>query len=207
MPEVPRRTENVRIADFYERRVARFGVSPHALDWGSRYSQEKRFEVLIEVDELSGHSVLDVGCGQADLFAFLDSRGIAAAYTGYDISPAVIESARRRFPGLELELVDLMAEHVAYPQFDYVVASGIFHLRPRGGYAYLESMVRQMYRCCRLGVAFNSLSSKSQQIDADKFVADPATVLDMCFDITTNVVVRHDYMPHDFTVYLYRDAK
>lgn len=207
MPQVRRRDENGRIADFYERRVARFGDSPHALDWGSRFSQEKRFEVLSEIDDLSGRSVLDVGCGQADLFAFLESREIPAAYTGYDISPAVIESARRRFPGLELELVDLMADHVAYPQFDYVVASGIFHLRPMGAYAYLESMVRQMYRCCRLAVAFNSLSSRSPRIDADKFVADPAKVLDMSFDITSNVVVRHDYMPHDFTVYLYRDAK
>lgn len=206
MPEAPRHHENIRVADFYERQVARFGVHPHALDWGSWDSQQKRFDVLAQIDDLAGCSVLDVGCGLADLSAFLQSRNIPADYTGYDISPAVLESARERFPNLDLELVDLMAEDIALPQFDFVFASGIFHLRPEGAYAYVEAMVQQMYRACRRGTAFNSLSSISNQIEPDKFVADPAKVLEICLDIAPNVVLRHDYMPHDFTVYLYKGA-
>lgn len=204
MPEVPQGEENVRIAEFYERLVDRFGVHPRALDWGSRTSQQKRFHVLAQIDDLAGCSVLDVGCGLADLFAFFESRKIPTSYTGYEISPAMLDSARERFPNLDLRLADLMTEDIASTQFDFIFASGIFHLRSKGSYAYLEAMARRMYRFCRRGTAFNSLSSTSNQLEPDRFIADPAKVLRICLDITPNVVLRHDYMPHDFTVYLYK---
>lgn len=205
-PHVPEPEEDHRIAAFYERLVDRHGAHPRALDWGSRASQLKRFHILAQIGELAGCSVLDVGCGLADLFAFLETRGIAVSYTGYDISPAVLEAARKRFPNLDLRCADLMREDVAPRRFDFVVASGIFHLRPQGSYAYLEAMTRRMYRSCRRGVAFNSLSARSDVAERDKFVAEPAKVLDICLDITPTVVLRHDYLPHDFTVYLYRSA-
>jgi ubiquinone/menaquinone biosynthesis C-methylase UbiE len=204
MPEIPREDEDVRVAAFYDDRVARFGVDPRALDWGSHTSQQTRFRVLTQIDDLAGRSILDVGCGLADLFAFLQASEIPASYTGYDISPAALAHARARFPKLDLHLVDLMAERVSSSSFDFVVASGIFHLRPEGAYPYLQAMVEKMYRSCRRGVAFNTLSAKSDEITSGRFVADPAKVLDMCLDITPNVVLRHDYLPHDFTVYLYR---
>lgn len=197
--------ENARIAAFYDGLVARFGCGPRALDWGGRASQERRFDVLTQIDELAGHSVLDVGCGLADLFVFLESRRVRVAYTGYDIAPAVIRFARTRFPQLDLQVVDLMAEEAVAPEHDFVLASGIFNLRSIGSYGYLEEMVRRMFRSCRRGVAFNSLSSRSDVIDSNQFLADPARVLRICLDITPNVVLRHDYMPHDFTVYIYRD--
>lgn len=205
MSEVPG-DENTRIAEFYERRVAQFGVHPQALDWGNRASQETRFDVLVQIDDLAGCSVLDVGCGLADLFAFLESRKIATSYTGYDIASAVLNLARARFPDIELKLADLMAEDVTSRQFDFVFASGIFNLRPGGSYAYLNAMARRMYQVCRRGAAFNSLSSRSPQTEPDKFLADPAKVLEICLDITPKVVLRHDYMPHDFTVYLYKSG-
>jgi SAM-dependent methyltransferase len=197
--------ENARIAEFYHGLVSRFGVDPRALDWGSRASQETRFDVLIEIDELAGRSVLDIGCGLADLFAFLESRHIPVAYTGYDIAPAVIRFARERFPHLALQVVDLMAKETVSREFDFVLASGIFNLRPMGSYSYLEEMVRCMFEQCRCGVAFNSLSRRSNLLGSDQFLADPAEVLRICLDITPSVVLRHDYMPHDFTVYLYKD--
>jgi SAM-dependent methyltransferase len=205
MPEV-QGNENAQIAEFYDRRVTRFGVQPRALDWGSRASQETRFDVLVQIDDLSGCSVLDVGCGLADLFAFLRSRKIPASYTGYDIAPAVLESARARFPDAELRLADLMAQEIASPQFDFVFASGIFHLRPAGSYSYLEAMARRMYEGCRRGAAFNTLSAKSPKTDSHKFLAEPAKVLEICLNIAPKVVLRHDYMAHDFTVYLYKSG-
>lgn len=207
MPEVPRVDENGWIAAFYDQRVERFGMDHQALDWGSRTSQQRRFQVLTEIDDLAGRSVLDVGCGMADLFTFMQARRIPTSYTGYDISPAVLASARRRYPDLDLRLVDLMTQDIDTPRFEYVFASGIFYLRPQGSYAYLAAMVRQMYRACRHGAAFNSLSSMSDRIDPDRFVADPAKVLDLCLDITPNVALRHDYLPHDFTVYLYKHGQ
>jgi SAM-dependent methyltransferase len=202
---VPARDEeNARIAAFYDGLVTQFGVDPRALDWASQASQEKRFDVLTEIDYLAGRSVLDVGCGLADLSAYLASRHIPVVYTGYDIAPAVIRFAKERFPHLDLHVIDLMAEETAAATFDFVLASGIFSLRSIGSYPYVEAMARRMYEFCRRGVAFNSLSSRSDLAGPDQFLADPGKVLTICLEITPYVVLRHDYMRHDFTVYLYK---
>lgn len=197
--------ENLRIATFYDDLLAEHGHSPRAVDWGSRASQQARFHALVEIGDLAHSSVLDVGCGLADLLAYLESRAIPATYTGYDIAPAMLEAARRRFPDAELKRIDLLADPVHTPRFDFVLASGIFNLRTTDSYAYLEAMARRMYRVCRRGVAFNSLSTMATIADPDQFLADPMKVLDLCLSITPRVVLRHDYLPHDFTVYLYKD--
>lgn len=204
MSVTSRSAETERIAGFYDELLARHGEHPRALGWGSHRSQETRFAALTDVADLGGATVLDVGCGLADLHAFLDARGVDATYTGYDIAPAVLDAARRRFPDLDLRLGDLMEHDTEELQFDFVLASGLFNLRPEHGYGYLAAMARQMYDVCRRGVAFNSLSTRSDLVAPGQFLADPVRVLDLCFDITPRVVVRHDYLPHDFTVYLYR---
>lgn len=196
--------DNEHIVTFYSRLVEKHKFAPQALDWGSQKSQEQRFSVLIQIDQLDGMTILDLGCGLADLLSYLQRNHINVNYTGYDITPAMIESACQRFPHAQLEVRDLMAQSDCQPQFDYVLASGIFYLRQVEPMTYLELMVRRMFALCRKGVAFNTLSALAPQHNPGEFYADPAQVLTMCLKITPYVVIRHDYLPHDFTVYLYR---
>ncbi|WP_432946878.1 class I SAM-dependent methyltransferase [Kribbella sp. CA-253562] len=46
--------------------------------------------------------VLDVGCGPGDVTAYLAERGLEVS--GVDLSPRMIEHARRRYPGLRFEV-------------------------------------------------------------------------------------------------------
>jgi SAM-dependent methyltransferase len=72
-----------------------------------------------------GQRVLDLGCGPGDIVQFLP----AVDYVGYDINPAYIERARRRFGdrgaffcaplGNELKIAD--------QTFDVVIAHGVLH--------------------------------------------------------------------------------
>lgn len=200
--------ETDEIARFYDQLVQRFGVDHRALDWRSRASQQKRFEILTEVGDLSGCRLLDVGCGIGDLYDLLAARQTATAYAGCDVAPAMVDAARRRLPHVEIELMDIATADLEPSQFDYVVASGLFSLRTVHPYAYVAATVRRMLHLCRRGVAFNSLSSRwdstTATVDDGRFVADPARTLDICLGIAPNVVLRHDYMPHDFTIYLYK---
>ena len=49
--------------DFYDRRVEEHGNSYLSLNWGSKKSQELRFDVLSQISDLNMKSVLDFGCG------------------------------------------------------------------------------------------------------------------------------------------------
>ena len=75
--------------------------------WGSRRSQYRRFKAAQEELRIwSGDKVLDVGCGNADLYWFLHDLGIDVEYTGVDIVPKMIDLAARN--GVEVELRDVV---------------------------------------------------------------------------------------------------
>lgn len=62
--------------------------------------------LLRRIVELTGeHPVVEVGCGPGHVTAFLAATGARA--TGQDITPAMVEEARRRFPGGNYEVGDL----------------------------------------------------------------------------------------------------
>ncbi len=197
--------DDERIIETYKHLVETYGFDHRSLDWGSRHSQELRFAVLTEIAPLQGTSVLDVGCGLADFLGYLQWHAIGVQYTGWDLTPGMIAHARQRFPKADLHVANLLDVSKPVRQFDYVVASGIFHLRHHAPFSYLESMVHRMFALCHRGVAFNTLSSLAKQREPGEFYAEPATVMELCLQVTPFVVMRHDYLEHDFTMYLYRN--
>ena len=67
-----------------------------SLLWASPETQSIRFEAIERLADLGGKSVLDVGCGRADLYDFLHARGIQVAdYIGIEAVPALAEAAER----------------------------------------------------------------------------------------------------------------
>jgi 2-polyprenyl-3-methyl-5-hydroxy-6-metoxy-1,4-benzoquinol methylase len=67
-----------------------------------------------------GSRVLEVGCATGDILASL----IPEEGVGLDISPAMIELAARKHPGLEFRVHDLMQGPLS-ERFDYVVAADV----------------------------------------------------------------------------------
>ncbi|CDN13322.1 hypothetical protein RintRC_4207 [Richelia intracellularis] len=55
-------------------------------------------------------------------------------------------------------------------------------------------------------MAFNSLSSWGTQKESGEFYADPLATVKFCRTLTPWVILRHDYMQHDFTIYMYRES-
>jgi SAM-dependent methyltransferase len=77
------------------------------------------------IKPFSGMNVLDVGCGPADIFAYMPE----VDYCGFDIDDGYIDQAHKRF-GLrgafhckQLQMTDLES----LPLFDIVLAIGLFH--------------------------------------------------------------------------------
>ncbi|MEO6708097.1 MAG: methyltransferase domain-containing protein, partial [Planctomycetota bacterium] len=178
-----------------------------AVDWGSRASQELRFSVLASIADLNGARVLDVGCGQGDLYAWLCARGIRCDYSGIDLSPEMVALARKRFPERSFEVGNLLDTSAVSAMHDYVLASGIFYLRAHQPEQYMQTMVERMFARCTRGLAFNSLSSWGEGApDPAEYRADPLRALAMARDLTRRVSLRHDYHPRDFTLLLHKDA-
>jgi len=184
------------------------GQDYRALNWGSREGQENRFRVLCEIGLADGDSLLDVGCGLGDLYDYLSRRDIAAGYSGLDITPDMVAAAAKRFPDARFQCGGLLGGFDAPGGgFDYVFASGIFYLREERPFEHLQASVARMFHLCRKGVAFNCLSAWGGGAAGSEYREDPVRCLAFCRTLTPWVVLRHDYHPSDFTIYLRKEAE
>jgi SAM-dependent methyltransferase len=192
-----------RIGGFFDRRITQFGYDLRALDYGQRENQQIRFEVIGQTIPLAGKSVLDIGCGFADFADYLGCESPDASYVGVDISPLMIAQARRLRHWLDLRQLDILEDDPGGP-FDLVVANGIFYLLGDDAETIMQRLIARMFELCREAVVFTSLSRWAPAREPGEFCADPLWALDFCRSLTPYVALRHDYLPHDFAVALYR---
>jgi len=190
-----------RLRDRYAPLVRRHGPSHRAVDWGSVHSQEARFRVLLEAGGATNARLLDIGCGVGHLVDHLQQHAFAGSYVGLDLVPEMVGLAAQRHPQWKFYEGSIEAAPVAFVA-DYVVGSGLFTFADQH---QLEETVKAMFRHTKRVVAFNTLSIWGDQPARDEFCADPGEVVAFCRTLTRRVVLRHDYLPHDFTVYLYRE--
>src|SRR5947208_14371828 len=76
----------------------RYGHDPRGVDWQSAAAQRARFAAVLAVGDLDGASVLDAGCGLGDFYGYMREHGIAAHYTGCDLSTPHLDAARTAYP-------------------------------------------------------------------------------------------------------------
>lgn len=199
--------DDAKTEAFFEGLVSKHGVDPRSVDWGSRESQGRRFDVLTSIAPLSGSRILDVGCGTGDLYAWLQNRNVEVTYTGLDITPGMVDTARKRFPEATFHRASVLEWTPSETQpYDYVLASGIFYLRSVEPVAFLRQAVTRMYALARKGIAFNSLSTWASTTEADEFHADPLEVAAFCRTLSPRLTLRHDYHPRDFAILLHRPS-
>jgi SAM-dependent methyltransferase len=204
---------------YFEGLLAQHGANYLALDWNSTESQRLRFKVLKELlvygKKASGVSLLDIGCGLGDLYGLLKADGTLnrnkIGYTGYDISPKLIAEARKKYPDGKFEVKDILEERHA-PKFDYIFCSGVFNIRTTDRLDHLDfvkEMMFRMYDLCAYGVGVNFLSegglpvaSPDEVSTGRYFFFNPEEILSYSRFIATRYILRHDYHPGDFTLYL-----
>ena len=179
------------------------GSTFRAVDWGSSWGQTIRFQVLLDVGDLLSASILDIGCGVGHLVEYLSEIGYRGTYTGIDILPEMVATALISYPTWGFRACDILNPEIKW-EADYVIGSGLFTF---GDQKLMEMTVEAMFKSCNQALAFNSLSSWADQQESGEFYADPLATVEFCRTLTPWVVLRHDYMQQDFTIYMYRQPK
>lgn len=199
------------LKEHYTSLLQRFGPDHRAVQWSSRETQERRFEVLCELVE-SRDSVLDLGCGLGDLLGYLRTRrGFRGRYLGLDLVTGFVEHARSvHAQDPDASFLEHDVRQTALPRgYDVVVASGIFNNRLRDNWDFLIATVRAMFEAAGKGVAFNALSTYVDYQDAGLYYCDPLALFDYVKrHLADRASLRHDYrvkpgcIPFEFSLYL-----
>ena len=190
----------------YNENLKKYGYSPKTLEW-FKNRQHIRFKALSEIGDLDTCSILDVGCGFGDLYGFLIKRGFKnITYTGYDINENLIKIAREVYPDAHFEVKEIEKDKTN-DKFDWVFSCGIFNNKLSDNASFIRSMLKRMFEQCNKGVAADFMSTYVDFKNEGAYYANPEEVFEFCKTLSRRVLLRHDYMPFEFCVYIYKDER
>ena len=118
---------------------------------------------------------------------------------------------KRTYIGPELLYTQIFAEDILTfsPQrsFNYAIASGTFNLMLAGvnQYNYIEEVIKKTLQICIDGFAFDFLSDKVDYRKEETFHFSPEKLLSIAYKYSRNVMLRNDYMPFEFSLFVFND--
>lgn len=200
------------LRDHYQSAFLTHGATTKGVDWG-----EKTADLALRYDKMAAVisagtpgpvSLLDVGCGYGGLRDHLISRNVAVEYTGIDVVPEMIASARNRHPDANFMLGDVL-ETNDLGEHDYVVCNGILTQKldiPAAEMdAFASLLIRRMFSLCRIGIAFNVMTTKVNYFANNLYYRNPAELFAWCLtEFTRHIRIDHAYPLYEYTMYLYR---
>lgn len=197
----------------YQRTFLEHGCSSAGVDWGTDESVRRRNHAMLQLvsNDLEGPenpSLLDVGCGYANLLDQANETGVALDYHGIDVVQEMTDAASKRHPGVSFQTLDAfdLAEHQRY---DYLVCNGILTQKLQASQldmqVFAKRLITHLYKHCNRGIAFNVMSSRVNFMADNLFYWSPVESLAFCLgELSSSVGLDHHYLPYEYTVYVYR---
>ncbi len=121
------------------------------------------------------------------------------------VSPSVAENPSEAF---EVSLQPESAkEHRVKPIADFALASGIFNhrLEETDEYKIIDAVIAKALDISRDGLAFDFLSDKVDYPLPHTFHSSPEKIMSIAYKYSRNIVLRNDYMPFEFTIFIFKD--
>lgn len=187
-----------------------YGVDAKSLEWGQGGRQEFRFQSIcndILADKES--SVLDIGCGFADLFAFLTARGWQGKYCGVDLCEDFVAVAREKYSSYNNFTVKL-CEFTRLEQeqhFDYITMIGIHYIifDHTDPVSYYQKNLNAAFLLCNKAIIADFMSSYVDYKANKAFHVSPEDVFSYAKTLTKRVALLHSYMPYEFCIKLFKN--
>jgi len=204
--------------EFYLPRLENHGLySAQSVGW-TDYLQVSLFDrmmkVLSSIDMEKQYTLLDVGCGLGDFIPHLRGAGYSnISYTGIDILPAMISSARKKYPGFDFRQGDFFMDDFS-DSYDFVICSGALNIIVQKGeeahYSYVKEFISRMFRLSGIACSFNLLPLSGKEYfpeDSRFFYVDQNRVAAFCSGLCENVFLDYRHHEYIFTVHLAKENR
>ena len=195
----------------YRNRYQKFGYDARSLGWSNAEQQHYRFAQTLGASvELSGRSILDIGCGFGDYRDFLAREAQAIrSYQGWDVNPDLVAEATKRHAGDDrssFAVRDFLADNLneatkVGPVANVGVMLGVLNFNLSGkidNYTYSELALRRAWELVDhvLIVDFlSTLCTPDYPAESAVFYHDPVSMLKLAFSLSPHVTLKHNYCP------------
>jgi hypothetical protein len=205
---------NESIKQHYERLFKQHGKSHSAVQYSSKESQVKRFEILLEISD-DIQSITDMGCGLADMLPLVRKKFGHIPYHGYDFVEEFIQNAKKVYKediNAFFYLCDINKE-IPKTRSDFVVLSGMLNNKIDDNETFTKTVLNAMWQGANKGIAFNALTSYVDYKDEHLHYHDALAIFDYCKrNLSPYVTLKHDYdvkqhsIPFEFTIFVYKNG-
>jgi trans-aconitate methyltransferase len=175
--------------------------------WSGIKIQYLRFEQLAKINIQTGDSLLDVGCGFADLNFYLKQQNIPTQYQGIDIVEDFIVKAKALYPKAQLSVNDLFTLDPEPNSIDYLMLSGALNYVIDDADNKARQTIEKMFATCRKGIAFNLLDNDDQWSSSrnDLQTYNKQEVESWVKKLTSNYQIIDNYLDNDFTLLTWKE--
>lgn len=171
--------------------------------------QPLRFAALTRFfDRRGGFSVLDYGCGLADLKPYLGERFPNVHYNAADITPEFVQSGRTRYPDARFLLVESVQDIVE--DYDYVVMSGVFNFRYDCSLddhkAIVRSSLRGLFARAKRSIAVDFMTDDVDYQATNSYHQNVNEIYQFArHELSRRVIVDHSYLPYEYALTVFKD--
>jgi 2-polyprenyl-3-methyl-5-hydroxy-6-metoxy-1,4-benzoquinol methylase len=209
-------TQNLR--DHYCKTFIKHGLSPEGVDWGPNPADHLlRLNRMLEIfaqdftSSKERRSILDVGCGYGSMLDLIKDLKLPLDYTGIDVCIEMIDAAKKRYPNSTWLTGDVL-ELNSMLKHDYVVCNGVLtqklQVSIRDMDDYLRVVIKKLFELCRIGIAFNVMTTHVNYMESNLFYKNPIELLGWCMtELTSKVRLDHAYPLYEYTIYLYHEDR
>jgi len=202
----------------YSKRFEKHGYGVKTLGRGSVEQQNYRFEQVLAEINPEKNFLLDIGCGFGDLLSFFYKNNKKPMfYRGLDINENILNKAREIHQNkINFDFVkqDIAKNNIKKDNFDIGITLGLlnFNLKKEfDNYEYSKIMIKNAFNLVDKLLIVDFLSTKlttSYPKEDFVFYHDPAQMLNFAFELSNNVVLKHNYAPipqKEFMLFIYKD--
>lgn len=198
-----------RVLKEYNDAYEKYGYSPKTVLWGKAEKQDIRLEVLTSMYDFTNKKILDIGCGFGDLNKILMKKATGYQYLGIDINEKLVQKANEmNQDNTDINfIVGDFGEYEFQERLDYAVLSGTFafSLQDKDQYEHVEDYIKKALEICNDGLAFNFVSDRVNFKVDGYYNYNVEKIISIAYKYSRNIVMRSDYMPFDFTIFIFKD--
>jgi len=182
---------------FYQVGIEDHGYTPQGLRWNSRESQEVRFHQLVTLLPLDTQSIVDAGCGFADLCGYIRAQGKhTLTYIGLDALDVMVDEAAFRTKET-IYRCDILTDPL--PKAEFYLCSGALNiLTPHATTLFIQ----RCYNASSRGVIFNFLEGTKHSKTFNYLQA--SSIQKLGEKLGARIVFRRHYYDNDCTAAFYK---
>jgi SAM-dependent methyltransferase len=199
----------------YKRKFRIYGWSYKSLRWKTEEAMIIRHQELIKDIDISGKTILDVGCGFGDIIKTLEQKAKKEMpttprpfqYLGVDVVTEFINVAKKKYPKYKFSVRNYF-EKPFKRNFDIILCCGALNSNfGEETMCFRKNAIKTMFKRCNYALSFNMAGSYPPPQNTQNstiYFANSLEILKYCLSLTRKVIFRHHYRRNEFTIVMFK---